>query len=378
VSRPVRRHGVPLSWGPALAGLALTGLLLGGCGAAARDPAPAAPAAPPPAPSNLVARAGAPGTVALRWRAGAPRGGQARVSASRVFVDGRRVATTGSVAYTVRGLRCGTRHVFAVRSVGANGAVSRAVRVRSVSGRCRAAVWRPAPKTRWQWQITGKVDESVPARMFDVDLFDARPGEINAGIVGRLHKRGVKVVCYVDTGAWESYRPDAGEFPAGVIGNPTGWNGERWLDIRRAAWPKFAPVIWRRLDIARRLGCDGVEPDQNNPLGNDPGFPITGADQKTWYLEVARQAHARRLSVGMKNGIETIDRDTVAAFDWALNEECFQFQECAALTPFVRAKKAVFQVEYQGDPAGFCPRARALGFNSLKKRLALDAWRVEC
>ena len=57
------------------------------------------------------------------------------------------------------------------------------------------AVWQPARTTTWQWQITGRVHESVKAQMFDIDLFDARPGEINAGIVGRLHARRVKVVC---------------------------------------------------------------------------------------------------------------------------------------------------------------------------------------
>ncbi|MBA2298707.1 MAG: endo alpha-1,4 polygalactosaminidase [Actinobacteria bacterium] len=240
------------------------------------------------------------------------------------------------------------------------------------------AVWQPARTTTWQWQITGRVHESVKAQMFDIDLFDARPGEINAGIVGRLHARRVKVVCYVDTGAWESYRPDAHLFPRSVIGNGTGWDGERWLDIRHAAWPKFAHLVWRRLHLAKRHGCDGVEPDQNNPFGNKPGFPITLADQKAWYLEVARQAHVRGLSVGMKNGIETVDAQTVAAFDWALNEECFEYDECDVMKPFIAAGKALFQVEYGGDPAVFCPKARRLGSMTMKKRRALNAWRITC
>jgi len=113
-------------------------------------------------------------------------------------------------------------------------------------------------------------------------------------------------------------------------------------------------------------------------MGNNPGFPITFANQRAWYLEVARQAHARRLSVGMKNGIESIDARTVAAFDWALNEECFQYSECEALRPFIAARKAVFQVEYEGNPAVFCPSARSLRFSSMKKRLELDAWRIVC
>ena len=63
------------------------------------------------------------------------------------------------------------------------------------------------------------------------------------------------------------------------------------------------------MKLAVSLGCDGIEPDQNNPVGNNPGFPITYADEKAWYLEIARQAHALGLSVGMKNGIEIVDSE---------------------------------------------------------------------
>jgi len=247
-----------------------------------------------------------------------------------------------------------------------------------------ASVWTPAPGTTWQWQISGKVDTSYAVDMYDVDLFEAAPGQVNHGIIDRLHSRGIVVVCYVDTGAWESYRPDAKKFPRSVIGNRTyastgaPWVGERWLDIRKQSWPKFAPIMWHRLDLAKRLGCDGVEPDENNPWGNKPGFPITLADQKRWYLKVAAEAHRRGLSVGMKNGVETIDSDTVAAFDWALNEECFQYHECGVYQPFADAGKAVFQVEYRGDPSVFCPKASSHGFSSLKKHLGLGSWVVQC
>ena len=38
-----------------------------------------------------------------------------------------------------------------------------------------SGVWQPAPGTSWQWQITGKVDPSLPVAMYDIDLFDAQP-----------------------------------------------------------------------------------------------------------------------------------------------------------------------------------------------------------
>jgi hypothetical protein len=260
-----------------------------------------------------------------------------------------------------------------------------------------ATVWQPKPGTSWQWQITGKVDPSLPVAMYDIDLFDAQPvassyvvtgfgtvkvpkGE-NAGVIATLHSAGKVVVCYLDTGAWENYRPDKSLFPSSVVGRSTGWSGEKWLDIRRAAWPKFEPLIAARLDLAKRSGCDGVEPDQNNPIGNRPGFTITKADQKTWYLEVARLAHDRGLSVGQKNGIETTDADTVAAFDWNLNEECNTYDECDVLKKFIAAGKAVFQVEYTDEGATFvniCPADNAANFDGLLKTLDLDATRRAC
>ncbi len=241
------------------------------------------------------------------------------------------------------------------------------------------------PTTTWQWQIQGAIDQTVDAQMFDIDLFDARPGEINAGVIDSLHSKGKKVLCYLDTGAWESYRPDANQFPASVIGNSTGWSGEKWLDIRESAWPKFAYIIWARLDLAVSLGCDGVEPDQNNSVENNPGFPLTYNDEFKWYLEVARQAHLRGLTVVQKNGIELLypsrpyAAQMVAAHDGMLNEECWQYKECDdGLQAYVQAGKWVGEVEYKGQSVKFCPKLQQRGFMAMKKKLSLYAYRETC
>jgi hypothetical protein len=241
-----------------------------------------------------------------------------------------------------------------------------------------------APNTTWQWQIQGKIDQSVVADMFDIDLFDARPGEINAGVIDNLHAKGKHVLCYLDTGAWESYRPDADEFPRSVIGNSTGWSGERYLDIRPQSWPLFEPIILRRLDLAVSLGCDGIEPDQNNSVENNPGFPITYADEAAWYIEVATQAHARGLTVVQKNGIELLQRpqfasSMVAAHDGMLNEECWRYRECDdGLQLYVQAGKWLGEVEYRGQTRRFCPELQRRGFMAMKKKLSLYAYREPC
>jgi hypothetical protein len=117
----------------------------------------------------------------------------------------------------------------------------------------------PPPRTTWQWQLTGTIDETVHVQMIDIDLFDN-----SAALISRLKASGKKVVCYFSAGSYENWRPDAGQFPAAVLGNPMdGWPGERWLDVKRI--DLLMPIMSARMDLAVQKGCTGVEPD--NVLG---------------------------------------------------------------------------------------------------------------
>jgi endo-alpha-1,4-polygalactosaminidase (GH114 family) len=235
----------------------------------------------------------------------------------------------------------------------------------------RPGVWVPTPRTTWQWQLTTPVDQSVHAAMFDIDLFD-NP----AGVVGSLHARGRRVICYMSAGSIEPGRPDTGEFPAAIIGQPLdGWPDEHWLDIRRL--DLLGSILKRRLDLCKAKGFDGVEPDNLDGYANRTGFPLTEADQLRFNRFIAKAAHARGLSIGLKNDLEQADT-LEPDFDWALSEQCFQYDECELLAPFTRAGKAVFVAEYDLDTARFCPQARAAGVMAMRKRLALDAWREPC
>jgi hypothetical protein len=231
--------------------------------------------------------------------------------------------------------------------------------------------WVPAPTTTWQWQLTTPVDQSVDAQMYDIDLFD-NP----ASVVAALHAAGRKVVCYLDVGTYEPGRPDSSAFPQSVLGKQLpDFPDERWLDIRRLNVLK--PIIERRLDLCQQKGFDGVEPDNVDGYANDSGFKLTAADQLRYNSFVAGAAHDRGLSVGLKN-----DLDQAAAlepeFDWALNEQCFQYNECDKLQPFVKAGKAVFVTEYELDPAAFCSQAQAQRLMAMRKHYELDAWREPC
>jgi hypothetical protein len=231
--------------------------------------------------------------------------------------------------------------------------------------------WHPALDTSWQWQLSGTVDQSVNATMYDIDLF-----ENDAGVVASLHAAGRKVICYLDAGTWENWRPDAAQFPAAVLGKlDSGWPGERWLDIRQLS--TLQPLLDARLDQCKAKGFDGVEFDNVDGYANDTGFPLTAHDQLIFDVFLANAAHRRGLSVALKNDLGQIPA-LLPYFDWALDEQCFQYQECDMLLPFIHAGKAVMEVEYDAQPSSFCPQANALNFNSLVKHLDLGSFRIAC
>jgi hypothetical protein len=235
----------------------------------------------------------------------------------------------------------------------------------------QAKRWLPKPTTApWQWQLQGKIDLSVKAKVYEVDGF-----ETPRRTVAKLHRRGRKAICYLDIGAWESYRPDAGKFPKKVLGKVYfGYPDERWLDIRRI--DLLAPILRKRFDICKRKRFDAVEPDNLAGYENKTGFPLTGRDQLRFNRWVAREVHRRGMSVALKNDPEQVKK-LVGDFDFAVVEECFAYDECEKYSPFVRAGKAVFTAEYEKPLASFCPEAKKLRFSTIKKGYDLFAkpWR---
>jgi hypothetical protein len=69
-------------------------------------------------------------------------------------------------------------------------------------------VWKPAPRTSWQWQLNDlPIDSSFDVAMYDIDLFDNDDATVLA-----LHDDGRIVICYMNAGGWENWRPDAAKF----------------------------------------------------------------------------------------------------------------------------------------------------------------------
>lgn len=217
---------------------------------------------------------------------------------------------------------------------------------------CYAAdnnIWVPPVGTTWNWILNAEPNEiscDDPVDMLDIDLFDH-----SAETVNKLHKAGKKVICYFSAGTYENERPDSAALkavPNLVRNNMEEWD-EKYLDIRI---PELKPIMEARLDFAKEKGCDGVEPDNIDIYLSNPvkkwKDPITKKDQLDYDIWLTSAAHARNLSIAMKNDIANANV-MVSHFDFAINEECYDFNECDAyVSSFIKNKKAVFVAAY-GD-----------------------------
>jgi endo-alpha-1,4-polygalactosaminidase (GH114 family) len=238
--------------------------------------------------------------------------------------------------------------------------------------------WRPALATTWQIQLTGELVTDIDAELYDVDLFDAPQPTIDA-----LKADGRRVICYFSAGSSEDWRPDFDQLDPAALGEPLdGWPGEKWLDHRH---PSVWSVMRGRLDLAVTRGCDGVDPDNMDGWLQTSGFDLNAADQLAYNRWIANQAHLRGLTVGLKNAGDQVP-DLVDYFDFELNEQCHEYDECDQLAPFTAAAKPIFNIEYPGDAqdaqaaaADICPQALAADLRTLLLPYELDgAWRVSC
>lgn len=238
-------------------------------------------------------------------------------------------------------------------------------------------IWLPEPGDSFQWQFVGKLDESIDADIYSLDLFDT-----DEKIINDLHKKGKKVICYVNVGAWEDWRPDANNFPKEIIGkNYSGWPGERWFDIRRI--DLLSPLIKKRFELCKQKGFDAIEPDNLDGYevgAEETGFDITYEDQLVFNRWLSKTTHSLELSIGLKNNPNQA-KELLKDFDWAILESCYQYGWCDAFKQFIKANKVVAMIEYSDTDIDFnnaCSYASKNGFSMLFKNRSLDAWVKYC
>jgi hypothetical protein len=100
---------------------------------------------------------------------------------------------------------------------------------------------------------------------------------------------------------------------------------------------------------------------------------------------MANEAHARGLSVALKNDLEQVV-ELVDYFDFSINEQCHEFGECDLLAAFIASGKPVLNAEYQSQlvrdaslRAQMCEASDRMQFSTLVLPVTLDdAFRLRC
>lgn len=226
------------------------------------------------------------------------------------------------------------------------------------------------PGTPWHLQLQGRLQEKAWATVYDIDLYDTPASTIQS-----LASRGKVVHCYFSAGSAENWRPDYSKFPSAGLGkNMDGWPGEKWVDVRSAG---VRAVLLARMDLAKSKGCAGIDPDNVDGYAHPTGFPLKQSDSIEFIKWLAAEGHKRGLTVGLKNGLEILAQ-VGAAVDWAINEQCVEFNECTAYRSFLAAGKPVFHVEYSGTLSKICSKTKPLNISTVKAPLALNGPAEKC
>lgn len=254
-------------------------------------------------------------------------------------------------------------------------------------------IWQPSSNTTWQIILSGTIALAPGTTSItpDVDVFDIDLFTTPQATIDTLHSLRKRVVCYFSAGSFEAGRPDANEFKSGELGKVLkGWRDERWLDLRSA---NVRAILVRRMELAARKGCDGVDPDNTDGYvrssvhfnrllmakDNDNGLGLTAADSLSLLRNLTATAQRLRLAIGLKNSAALVPA-VLPAVQFAVNEECVAHGECGLFAGFVGAGKPVFHIEYPGkaDAATISRFCEADRFSTVIKRDDLDGWVQYC
>ncbi len=237
----------------------------------------------------------------------------------------------------------------------------------TVSAKTESLIGKP-----WQWQLTGTIDTTIPANMYDVDYENT-----DASTVAALHAKGAKVICYINAGMWEPRRSDSANFPSDAIGSTVDGSDNKWLDISNA--DAIASIMEKRLDTCKQKGFDGVDPDSIDGYARNTGFSFTADDQIAYNRWLAGQAHARGLQIGLHNDNDQVN-DLLGYFDFAILDACINQGTCSDFNQFILFGKPVFDAEYtdNGTTTDVCDKAKSMQFSVIIKSSQLDSSRQSC
>ncbi|MEM7319249.1 MAG: endo alpha-1,4 polygalactosaminidase [Pseudomonadota bacterium] len=226
----------------------------------------------------------------------------------------------------------------------------------------------------WDWQLTQPYNLDLDVKVLALD-----GEEHEAETIRALNARGIKTVCYISVGTYEDFRDDADRFPEEILGKQLGnWPDERYLDVRQLQ--VVLPIMLDRIDACKALGYAAIEPDNMDGFENDSGFDLTEADLIKYVTLIAEYTHTVGMEIAQKNA-PTLIPELVGVMDFMLVEDCFRYDFCWDVKPYVEAGKDVLAVEYTNSNLDWdqaCEDAKYLGFHLLLKDREISAGGEVC
>ncbi|MBL1104018.1 endo alpha-1,4 polygalactosaminidase [Streptomyces sp. 5-8] len=172
---------------------------------------------------------------------------------------------------------------------------------------------------------------------FDYQIGGAYPPPAGVRIVSRDRSDspapGLYNICYVN--AFQAQPAERSSWPAGLLLRDgrgrvvidEDWN-EPLLDLRTPAKrERVARRVNGWIDDCADKGFDAVEPDNYDSYTRSHRL-LGAADATAFMTLLSRHAHARHLAVGQKNTAELARWRERAGLDFAVAEECGQYDEC--------------------------------------------------
>lgn len=216
--------------------------------------------------------------------------------------------------------------------------------------------------------------KDAPGPVIDIDLWDHYDNVTKKNNISEL-ARTKQVICYFSAGSREDWRPDAGEFDPKDYGKELDppWVGERWVDIKST---NVRRIMTNRILRAKEAGCHAVDPDNVDGYDEDhqDGYTYEPADYAEYIQFLAVEAHRVDLAIGLKNSLAIIE-DVINEVDFAVNEQCHEFEECDVYVPFTDARKAVFSIEYKERN---CTKVEGVDLSEVFKPLKLNETGGQC
>ncbi|MCX4563087.1 endo alpha-1,4 polygalactosaminidase [Streptomyces phaeochromogenes] len=191
---------------------------------------------------------------------------------------------------------------------------------------------------------------------FDYQIGGAYSPPAGVRIVARDRKaepaRGLYNICYVN--AFQAQPDERDDWPAdlllrdkkGKVVVDGDWD-EALLDIGTPAKrERVAARINKWIDGCADKGYDAVEPDNFDSFTRSRGL-LSAADATAFIKLLSDHAHSRGLAIGQKNTVELASQRGRTGLDFAVAEECGEYDECGEYAEAFDDRVVV--IEYTDD-----------------------------